>query len=345
MEMWCLDDIGRDSWDLVGPLAWGRACFISPECGGGSSPVKTEPPQIVLLLLFLFLCLLLFVVVRFFFVFVVVRCCSLLFVVVRCCSLLFVVVVVVVVRCCSLLFVVVRCCSLLFVVVRCCSLLFVVVRCCSLLFVVVRCCLLLFVVVCCCSLLFVVVCCCLLLFVVVVVVCCLLLFVVSVAGVQHRVYVHSNGGLIVHTCGRSPRRRDFQRPRHLPHRIKHGKNSSQAILQQRSSVCQMQRARKYNVQIASAMNSGHACNRSIDNAHFSMLQRRQNHTGEQDVNRPQDPSLLQHVEKTGKSSPRTVKAHVSTVEPSIAQEETSQRGNVKVVSRFPCANCAGINIK
>ena len=28
------------------PPAWGRACFNSPECGGGSSPVKTEPPQI-----------------------------------------------------------------------------------------------------------------------------------------------------------------------------------------------------------------------------------------------------------------------------------------------------------
>ena len=48
MEMWCLDDIGRDSWDWVGPPAWGRACFNSPEWGGGSSPVKTE----VLLLLF-----------------------------------------------------------------------------------------------------------------------------------------------------------------------------------------------------------------------------------------------------------------------------------------------------
>ena len=49
MEMWCADDIGRDSWDWVGPPAWGRACFNSPEWGGGSSPVKTEPPQIVLL--------------------------------------------------------------------------------------------------------------------------------------------------------------------------------------------------------------------------------------------------------------------------------------------------------
>ena len=40
MEMWCPDDIGRDSWDWVGPHAWGRACFNSPEWGGGSSPVK-----------------------------------------------------------------------------------------------------------------------------------------------------------------------------------------------------------------------------------------------------------------------------------------------------------------
>ena len=51
MEMWCPDDIGRDSWDWVGPPAWVRACFNSPEWGGGSSPVKTEPPQIVLLFL------------------------------------------------------------------------------------------------------------------------------------------------------------------------------------------------------------------------------------------------------------------------------------------------------
>ena len=51
MEMWCPDDIGRDSWDWVGPPAWERACFNSPEWGGGSSPVKTETPQIVLLLL------------------------------------------------------------------------------------------------------------------------------------------------------------------------------------------------------------------------------------------------------------------------------------------------------
>ena len=55
MEMWCPDDIGRDSWDWVGPPAWARACFNSPEWGGGSSPAKTEPLQIVLLLLLLLL--------------------------------------------------------------------------------------------------------------------------------------------------------------------------------------------------------------------------------------------------------------------------------------------------
>ena len=51
MEMWCPDEKGRDSWDWVGPPAWERACFNSPEWDGGSSPVETEPPQIVLLLL------------------------------------------------------------------------------------------------------------------------------------------------------------------------------------------------------------------------------------------------------------------------------------------------------
>ena len=75
MEMWCPDDIGRDSWDWVGPPSWGRACFNSPEWGGGSSPVKTEPLQIVLLLL-LCCCVLLCVVVC---------CCVLLCVVVVCC--------------------------------------------------------------------------------------------------------------------------------------------------------------------------------------------------------------------------------------------------------------------
>ena len=40
MEMWCLDDTGRDSWDWVGPLAWERPCFNSREWSAGSSPVK-----------------------------------------------------------------------------------------------------------------------------------------------------------------------------------------------------------------------------------------------------------------------------------------------------------------
>ena len=54
MEMWCPDDIGRDSWDWVGPPAWVRACFNSPEWGGGSSPVKKEINRFELLLLLLF---------------------------------------------------------------------------------------------------------------------------------------------------------------------------------------------------------------------------------------------------------------------------------------------------
>ena len=51
LEMWCPDDMERDCWDWVGPPAWVRACCNSSEWGGGSSPVKTEPHQIVLLLL------------------------------------------------------------------------------------------------------------------------------------------------------------------------------------------------------------------------------------------------------------------------------------------------------
>ena len=51
MEMWRPDDLGRGSWDWVGPPAWGRACFNSPEWRRSSSPVKTEPLHIVLLLL------------------------------------------------------------------------------------------------------------------------------------------------------------------------------------------------------------------------------------------------------------------------------------------------------
>ena len=40
MEMWCPDDIGRDSCVWVGPPTRGRACFNSPEWGASSSPVK-----------------------------------------------------------------------------------------------------------------------------------------------------------------------------------------------------------------------------------------------------------------------------------------------------------------
>ena len=52
IEMWGPDDTRRDSWDWVG-LARVRASFNSVEWGRGSSPVKTEPLQIVLLLLLL----------------------------------------------------------------------------------------------------------------------------------------------------------------------------------------------------------------------------------------------------------------------------------------------------
>ena len=47
MEMWCPDDIGRDSWDWVGPLAWGRE-HASPLQSGVEAPrlLKTEPRQV-----------------------------------------------------------------------------------------------------------------------------------------------------------------------------------------------------------------------------------------------------------------------------------------------------------
>ena len=48
MEMWCLDDIGRDSWDWIGPPVWERACFNSPEWAKSSSPVKMEPPDCII---------------------------------------------------------------------------------------------------------------------------------------------------------------------------------------------------------------------------------------------------------------------------------------------------------
>ena len=40
MDMWCPDDIKRVSWGWVGPPTWERACYKSPEWGGGSLPVK-----------------------------------------------------------------------------------------------------------------------------------------------------------------------------------------------------------------------------------------------------------------------------------------------------------------
>ena len=49
MEMWCPDGMKRESWDWVGPPSWKSF----PEWCGGSSPERTEPPQIVWLLLLL----------------------------------------------------------------------------------------------------------------------------------------------------------------------------------------------------------------------------------------------------------------------------------------------------
>ena len=91
MEMWCPDDMGRDSWDWVGPPAWERACFNSPEWGGGSSPVKTERHQIVLLLLLLCVLLLLLCVVVCCVLRVVLLCCVLCVVCGGVCCLLLVV--------------------------------------------------------------------------------------------------------------------------------------------------------------------------------------------------------------------------------------------------------------
>ena len=56
MEMWCLDDIGRDSWDWVGPPAWVRACFNSPEWGGGPDCIVVV---LVVAVVVVLLCLLL----------------------------------------------------------------------------------------------------------------------------------------------------------------------------------------------------------------------------------------------------------------------------------------------
>ena len=49
MEMWCPDDIGRDSWD------WGGELASTPQTGVEAPRLlKMEPLQIVLLLLLLF---------------------------------------------------------------------------------------------------------------------------------------------------------------------------------------------------------------------------------------------------------------------------------------------------
>ena len=53
--MWCPDDIGRDSWDWVGPPAWVRACYNSPEWGAGSSPVKNgASPDCIIVVVIVF---------------------------------------------------------------------------------------------------------------------------------------------------------------------------------------------------------------------------------------------------------------------------------------------------
>ena len=57
MEMWSLDDTGRDSWDWVGPLTW-ESMLQLPRVGWRLLAVKTEPLQIGLLWLLLLLLLL-----------------------------------------------------------------------------------------------------------------------------------------------------------------------------------------------------------------------------------------------------------------------------------------------
>ena len=72
------------------------------------------------------------------------------------------------------------------------------------------------------------------------------------------------------------------------------------------------------------ISSGNPCNRSIDCARFSMIHTR-NLPREQDVNRPQDPSLPQHVEPRQKAS-KSRRSKCIHCQPSIAQKESSPRG-------------------
>ena len=106
MEMWCPDDIGWDSWDWVGPPAWGEHAS-TPQSG-------VEAPR-----------LLKWSLTRLYYCCCCCCCCC-------CCLLLFLLFF-----CCFLLFFVVVCCC--FVVVCCFFCCFLLFFCCFLLFFVVFC--------------------------------------------------------------------------------------------------------------------------------------------------------------------------------------------------------------
>ena len=96
MEMWCLDDIGRDSWDWVEPLAWVRACFNSQSGVEAPRLLKRSLPR-------LYYCCCVVVVLLF-------GCCVVCCVLcVLCCCCVLLLCVVVVRCCCVLLCVVVLC--------------------------------------------------------------------------------------------------------------------------------------------------------------------------------------------------------------------------------------------